>query len=251
MTRTDGTLAALVRNDNKAEKIADGLIHVIGLALAVCGASALMILSSRSSSFPTIASAGVYAASLVATLVFSAAYNMWPASPLKCLLRRLDQAAIFLLIGGTYTAFLTRLPDYSVSLLALGVIWAIVIAGTLIKLTLPGRFERLSVAAYLALGWSGLVFFPTAIRSLAADGAGPDRVRRSTLLSRCHFPFVGAPTFSERNLARLRARRRRLPLRSGAGLFGRCANINDMANIHVCNHRWRGLTRQEPVQNRR
>jgi hemolysin III len=172
MTRTDGTLAALVRNDNKAEKIADGLIHVIGLALAVCGASALMILSSRSSSFPTIASAGVYAASLVATLVFSAAYNMWPASPLKCLLRRLDQAAIFLLIGGTYTAFLTRLLDSSVSLLALGVIWAIVIAGTLIKLTLPGRFERLSVAAYLALGWSGLVFFPTAIRVLPLTALG-------------------------------------------------------------------------------
>jgi hemolysin III len=172
MTRTDGTLAALVKNDNKAEKIADGLIHVIGLALAVCGASALMILSSRSSSFPTIASAGVYAASLVATLVFSAAYNMWPASPLKCLLRRLDQAAIFLLIGGTYTAFLTRLLDSSVSLLALGVIWAIVIAGTLIKLTLPGRFERLSVAAYLALGWSGLVFFPTAIRVLPLTALG-------------------------------------------------------------------------------
>ena len=172
MTRTDGTLAALVRNDNKAEKIADGLIHVIGLALAVCGASALMILSSRSSSFPTIASAGAYAASLVATLVFSAAYNMWPASPLKCLLRRLDQAAIFLLIGGTYTAFLTRLLDSSVSLLALGVIWAIVIAGTLIKLTLPGRFERLSVAAYLALGWSGLVFFPTAIRVLPLTALG-------------------------------------------------------------------------------
>jgi hemolysin III len=172
MTRTDGTLAALVRNDNKAEKVADGLIHVIGLALAVCGASALMILSSRSSSFPTIASAGVYAASLAATLVFSAAYNMWPASPLKCLLRRLDQAAIFLLIGGTYTAFLTRLLDSSVSLLALGVIWAIVIAGTLIKLTLPGRFERLSVAAYLALGWSGLVFFPTAIRVLPLTALG-------------------------------------------------------------------------------
>jgi hemolysin III len=172
MTRTDGTQAALVRNDNKAEKIADGLIHVIGLALAVSGASALMILSSRSSSWPTIASAGVYAASLVATLVFSAAYNMWPASPLKCLLRRLDQAAIFLLIGGTYTAFLTRLLDSSVSLLALGVIWAIVIAGTLIKLTLPGRFERLSVAAYLALGWSGLVFFPTAIRVLPLTALG-------------------------------------------------------------------------------
>lgn len=166
MTETDGTLAELAWNYNKAEKIADGLIHVIGLAFAVCGASTLMILSSRSSSWPTIASAGVYAASLVVALVFSAAYNMWPASPTKWLLRRFDQAAIFLLIGGTYTAFLTRVPDDSVSLLALRGIWAIAVVGTLIKLVLPRRFERLSIAAYLALGWSGLIFLPTAIRAL-------------------------------------------------------------------------------------
>jgi hemolysin III len=149
-----------------AEKIADGLIHVIGLALAVCGATALMILSSRSSSWPTIVSTGVYAVSLVAMLGFSAAYNMWPASPTKWLLRRYDQAAIFLLIGGTYTAFLIRVPDNSVSLLALGGIWTIAIVGTLLKLALPRYFERLSTPAYLALGWSGLLFFPTAIRVL-------------------------------------------------------------------------------------
>jgi hemolysin III len=172
MTKTDGTLAALARNYNNAEKIADGLIYVIGLALAVYGASALMILSSRSSSWTTIASAGVYAASLMVALVFSAAYNMWPASPTKWLLRRFDQAAIFLLIGGTYTAFLTWVPDQFVSLLALGGIWAIAIVGTLIKLALPGHFERLSVAAYLALGWSGLVFFPTAIRALPPTALG-------------------------------------------------------------------------------
>jgi hemolysin III len=160
------------KNCIQAEKIADGVIHVIGLALAVCGGGILLVLSSRSASWSTIASVGVYATSLVVALAFSAAYNMCRASCTKCLLRRFDQAAIFLLIGGTYTAFLTRVPDHSVSLLALGGIWAIAIVGTLIKLALPGHFERLSIAVYLALGWSGLVFFPTAIRVLPMTALG-------------------------------------------------------------------------------
>ena len=160
------------KNCIQAEKIADGVIHVIGLALAVCGGGILLVLSSRSASWSTIASVGVYATSLVVALAFSAAYNMCRASCTKCLLRRFDQAAIFLLIGGTYTAFLTRVPDHSVSLLALGGIWAIAIVGTLIKLALPGHFERLSIAVYLALGWSGLVFFPTAVRVLPMAALG-------------------------------------------------------------------------------
>ena len=160
------------KNCIQAEKIADGVIHVIGLALAVCGGGILLVLSSRSASWSTIASVGVYATSLVVALAFSAAYNMYRASCTKCLLRRFDQAAIFLLIGGTYTAFLTRVPDHSVSLLALGGIWAIAIVGTLIKLALPGHFERLSIAVYLALGWSGLVFFPTAVRVLPMTALG-------------------------------------------------------------------------------
>ena len=160
------------KNCIQAEKIADGVIHVIGLALAVCGGGILLVLSGRSASWSTIASVGVYATSLVVALAFSAAYNMYRASCTKCLLRRFDQAAIFLLIGGTYTAFLTRVPDHSVSLLALGGIWAIAIVGTLIKLALPGHFERLSIAVYLALGWSGLVFFPTAVRVLPMTALG-------------------------------------------------------------------------------
>jgi hemolysin III len=154
------------RPGSEAERIADGVVHGIGLALAAGGTSTLMVLSSRSANWSTIATAAVYVTSLMAVLTISALYNMWPASPTKSLLRRFDQAAIYLLIGGTYTAFLTRSADYHISLLALGSVWAVVIVGTVTKLALPGRFERLSLIAYLGLGWSGLVLFPTAIAIL-------------------------------------------------------------------------------------
>jgi len=59
-----------------AELIADGAVHILGLVFAVCGGIALMLLASRSASRSAIATAAVYATSLLAALAFSAAYNM-------------------------------------------------------------------------------------------------------------------------------------------------------------------------------
>jgi hemolysin III len=51
----------------------------------------------------------VYVSGLVTMLAFSAAYNMWPVSPVKWALRRFDHSAIYLLIAGTYTPFLAQM----------------------------------------------------------------------------------------------------------------------------------------------
>jgi hemolysin III len=154
-------------NYTRAEKLADGVIHVIGLAFAVLGAGILLALSGRSASWSTITTTAVYAATLLIALACSAAYNMWPVSRLKNLLRRCDQASIFLLIGGTYTAFLTRAADDPVSQFALAAVWVVAGIGALLKLVLPGHLDRalldrVSLIAYLALGWSGLILFPRA-----------------------------------------------------------------------------------------
>ena len=50
----------------------------------------------------------------------SATYNMWPASRVKWVLRRFDHSAIYLLIAGTYTPFLTRINGGLVSPALLG-----------------------------------------------------------------------------------------------------------------------------------
>jgi hemolysin III len=42
-------------------------------------------------------------------LGLSAAYNLWPPSPRKWLLRRFDQSAIFLFIAATYTPFIVQM----------------------------------------------------------------------------------------------------------------------------------------------
>jgi hemolysin III len=101
----------------------------------------------------------VYVIGLVTMLAFSAAYNMWPVSPVKWVLRRFDHSAIYLLIAGTYTPFLGQMKNALVSAgLGMGV-WLSAIVGMALKLALPGRFDRLAIILCLLLGWSGVIAY--------------------------------------------------------------------------------------------
>ncbi len=86
----------------------------------------------------------------------SALYHLTRDGPLKALLRRLDHAAIFLMIAGTYTPVIAwTIPDGRGWAL-LAVVWMGAATGASLKLLAPGRFERLVIVAYLSLGWAGL-----------------------------------------------------------------------------------------------
>ena len=154
MPPADGRPRGLTWDYDRAEVIVDGVVHALGLAAAVVGTVVLVVLALRSSHAFTLASVLIYAGSLLAALALSAAYNMWPVSRVKWWLRRFDHAAIYLLIGGTYTPFLALSDGGVTTGVLLTVIWSTIMVGIVLKLALPGRFDRLAVALYLLLGWS-------------------------------------------------------------------------------------------------
>src|SRR6266404_3978473 len=101
----------------------------------------------------------VYVMGLVTTLALSAAYNMWPVSPAKWVLRRFDHSALYLLIAATYTPFLAQMKNVLASA-SLGIgVWLSAVVGVALKLALPGRFDRLAVVLCLLLGWSGVIAY--------------------------------------------------------------------------------------------
>jgi hemolysin III len=94
----------------------------------------------------------IYGGGLLAMLGFSAAYNLWPVSPLKWRLRRFDQSAIFLFIAATYTPLIAHLQsDVRAAYTLLGV-WTAAAMGVLLKVFFPGRYDRLSIGLCLLLG---------------------------------------------------------------------------------------------------
>jgi hemolysin III len=73
--------------------------------------------------------------------------------PSKAILRRLDHAAIFIMIAGTYTPLAVNRLEPPYGPLILAAIWVSATVGVALKVVYPMRFERLSLALYLGMGW--------------------------------------------------------------------------------------------------
>ncbi|WP_404863266.1 hemolysin III family protein [Georhizobium sp. MAB10] len=147
-----------------AAYLADGAVHAVGLAAGLIGGVALVVIALRHADALHTAGAVIYVASLLASFAASAAYNMWPNSPVKARLRKLDHAAIYALIAGTYTPFALQIDTVGNWLLVW--IWGLAGLGILMKVISIGRFDKLSVLLYLALAWSGVLIFDDMMATL-------------------------------------------------------------------------------------
>lgn len=160
------TLPQLGRHYRRAELVADGTVHVVGVALGIAGAIWLGLMAPALATLGERVAVAIYAVGLVCMLSASAAYNMWPLTPRKLWLRRLDHSAIYIMIAGTYSPFIAQIQGGWTSLMLLLGVWGAAISGLIMKLTMPKRLERLSILLYLALGWSGLGAYDALGRAL-------------------------------------------------------------------------------------
>ncbi len=152
-------------NYDRTEIIADAIVHLTGIVLGLVGAVAIIAFAARTKQVEVVP-VTIYVIGLITMLVLSAAYNLWPISPTKWILRRFDHSAIYLLIAGTYTPFLAQMKSGLASA-GLGVgLWVSAAVGVLLKLALPGRFDRAGIVLCLLLGWSGVVVYEAVFATL-------------------------------------------------------------------------------------
>jgi hemolysin III len=159
-------------NYDRAELIADGVVHVVGVCFGLIAATVLIVLTAVYATALDVVVVSVYVAGLLAMLVLSATYNLWPVSRAKWVLRRFDHSAIYLLIAATYTPFIRELKDSYFAIALLIGVWGVAIVGIVLKLMLPGRFDRLAVGLYLAMGWSGMMLYDAVVKALPAMALG-------------------------------------------------------------------------------
>jgi hemolysin III len=140
----------------RGERVADGVIHVVGIAAGLIGAAILVIAAATRGSPLELAALVTYSGGMLAMLGCSAAYHLLRSSRRRELLRCFDHSAIFLMIAGTYTPFtlLRTRPFWDMALTA--AVWSIAAAGIALRLISPRMFDRVSIGFYLALGWAGL-----------------------------------------------------------------------------------------------
>lgn len=139
-----------------AERFSDGVVHVVGVGMAVIVVPILIAATvALKLDQAAVIGVGIYGIALIAMLTFSALYNMIESARWSGLLQRLDHAGIYVKIAGTYTPFLMLAGSPPAGLLA--GLWGTATFGSALKFLAPGRFRWLSLVLYLGMGWAAVL----------------------------------------------------------------------------------------------
>ncbi|MEX3314582.1 hemolysin III family protein [Sulfitobacter sp. PS-8MA] len=143
---------------SKAETLADGTVHALSLCFAI--PASILLLLHASGQEKALTAITIYAACLLASFTASAVYHLLPFDRSRAFLGRLDHAAIYFKIAGTYTPLVMVIGSgfaYGI----LGVVWALAVIGAVAKLWFWQTDARGSLALYLGMGWlSVLLIYP-------------------------------------------------------------------------------------------
>ncbi len=142
------------RQDTEAERRLDAAILGFGLAAAIGGCIAIALTLPGDARAGPVVALAFYGLALIAMLAFALSYNLARGARSRAILRRLDHAAIFLMIAGTYTPFALVAIGGAWGWSLMAFVWTGALAGIVLKIGWPNRFERASIVAYLVLGWA-------------------------------------------------------------------------------------------------
>lgn len=142
--------------------------HLFGVVLAITGLVALLELSGDDPW--RLVSFSVYGASLILLYLASTVYH-WLVLPIsqRRWLNRIDHAAIFCLIAGTYTpvCLVTLRGGWGWSLF--GVVWGAALAGTIVNLCFRSLPRWVSASIYVGMGWTAVVAIVPIVHAFPAS----------------------------------------------------------------------------------
>ncbi|MEM7753649.1 MAG: hemolysin III family protein [Pseudomonadota bacterium] len=134
---------------SRAEYLSDVAVHMIGVITVAATVPVLVVLAMFMADSTAVWGTMIYGGSLSTVIVLSAIYNVFPHPHWEWLLKRLDHAAIFLKIAGTYTALSLISGSGGESIAG---VWAVACLGVALKLVSPYRFRWIALSLYIGLG---------------------------------------------------------------------------------------------------
>ncbi len=138
----------------QAEEIANSISHGVGVALSIAAVVLLNVFAALYGTVWHIVSFSVFGASMILLYLASTLYHGVRKPSLKEKLNKLDHAAIYILIAGSYTPIaLVSLRGW-IGWTLLVLIWALAFAGVIFKLWFYNpKWRNLSTFLYIIMGW--------------------------------------------------------------------------------------------------
>ncbi len=150
------------------EIIANSATHAIGLGLSIAGLIVLIARASQTGDPWYLGGVIVFGISLILLYAASMVYHSTPRLNSNALLQRLDHAAIFILIAGTYTPFLLTKLRGTAGWITMGLVWGLALITLVAKLVLTEKFVKPPVWLYVVMGWFAVLVFNQAMRNIGA-----------------------------------------------------------------------------------
>lgn len=158
------------RPQTLGEEIANCISHGLGFLLAVASLPILVWQANRLGGAIDIVAATVFSVTMMLLYGISALYHALPAGTAKHWLQRLDHAAIYVFIAGSYTPFTLGVLGGAWGWSLFGIVWAAAAFGVTVKLLNRLRHPFISTGLYLAMGWVAVVALPPMTERVPAEG---------------------------------------------------------------------------------
>ena len=144
--------------------------HGLGLITSLIAVPFLILKAFSYSDFWDISSFIIYGCSLVILYAASTFYHAAKNPKTRRKLNIFDHAAIYVLIAGSYTPFCLVALDSNLGWYMFIAVWVFALTGIILKLFFTGRFDKISTAMYLLMGWQVIIFIKPLMQSLSSEG---------------------------------------------------------------------------------
>ena len=147
----------------------NSITHLVGAALALAALVVLVVFASLQGDPWKIVSFSIYGTTLFMLYTFSALYHSLHGRA-KIIFQKLDHAAIYLLIAGSYTPFtlVTLRGAWGWSLF--GIVWGLAILGIVLDSLHRDGPRVYQMVIYLLMGWVVLVALYPLLQNLPTGG---------------------------------------------------------------------------------
>ncbi len=138
------------------EDVVNAITHAIGVLFAYFGTLYLISIASYNNQpIKLVIAIGVYGTSMLAMFLMSTLYHAIFHDTTRSIFKRLDHAAIFLMISGTY-APITVMLDSDIAYLILIIVYVLSGLGIILKIFFTGKYTKISTLIYVLLGWAAV-----------------------------------------------------------------------------------------------
>ena len=142
-----------------SEEVWHAITHGLGFILSIAALTLLVTFASIHGNALSITAVAIYGATLIIMYGSSTLYHAITHIEVKRLFQKFDHSAIYILIAGTYTPVMLLSVGGTEGWALFGIEWGIALVGIVLKFLYPGRFEILSLVAYVVMGWMIITVF--------------------------------------------------------------------------------------------